>query len=55
MNVFMVWERKKAMMIGDKYSDLQAAKKAKVRFYKKENYSLFNQLIKNLYDFQLKS
>lgn len=46
---------KNCLMIGDKYSDLKAAKKAKVRFYKKENYSLFNQLIKNLYDFQFKS
>ena len=46
---------KNCLMIGDKYSDLQAAKKAKVRFYKKEKSSLFNQLIKNLYNFQFKS
>lgn len=46
---------KNCLMVGDKYSDLLAAKKAKIKFYKKENSSLFNQIIKNLYDFQFKS
>ena len=43
--------RKNCFMIGDKKSDLLAAKKTKIIFYKKKNSSLFNQIIKNLNDF----
>lgn len=41
-------------MIGDKISDLVAAKKSKIKFYKKERNSLFNQIIKNLHNFHFK-
>lgn len=39
-------------MIGDKNSDLIAAKKTGIKFYKKRKISLYNQLIKNLKNFQ---
>mgnify|MGYP001255625233 CR=1 FL=1 len=46
---------KNCVMIGDKNLDYLAAKKSKINFYKKQNISLFSQLIKNLYDFQFKN
>ena len=42
---------KDCFMIGDKKSDLLAAKKTDITFYKKKNHSLFEQIIKNISDF----
>ncbi len=47
--------KESCFMIGDSISDSIAAKKTKIKFYKKEKNSLFNQIIKNLYNFQFKS
>ena len=54
MNDFKL-SKNNCFMVGDSYSDLIAAKKTKIHFYKKENNSLFTQLMKNLYDFQFKT
>jgi len=43
---------KNCFMIGDKNSDLIAAKKTGIKFYKKSKISLHKQLIKNLKNFQ---
>ena len=53
MNDFKL-SKQNCFMIGDSTSDSIAAKKVKIKFYKKEKNSLFNQIIKNLYNFQFK-
>lgn len=42
---------KNCFMIGDKKSDLLAAKKTDITFFKKKRHSLFVQIIKNISDF----
>ena len=42
MNDFKL-SKNNCFMVGDSYSDLIAAKKTKIHFYKKENNSLFTQ------------
>lgn len=46
--------RENCFMIGDSTSDLNSAKKTGIKFYKKQEGSLFKQIIKNLKDFNLK-
>jgi len=38
--------RNKSFMIGDKLTDLQAAKRAKIKFYYKKDFSLLKQIQK---------
>ena len=46
--------RENCFMIGDSTSDLRSAKKTGINFYKKQEGSLFTQIINNLRDFNLK-
>ena len=44
-------DKNNCFFIGDKKSDALAAKSAGIKFYIKENYSLLNQILKNLKNF----
>ncbi len=45
---------KNCFMIGDKKIDFDAAKKSKIKFYRKKNFSLFNQILVNIKNFNIK-